>query len=125
MEGKGRAPTGGTVASEREGGSGERAAAQARRGAGTVRAPLGLRGLLGRGGKGRLGRCAGPGWRGGPALLGQRTAGRRERCWAGGFGPKGEGNAGLLGCLGWFGSGWGFVFSSFFLFPFLLQTHTN
>ena len=30
MEGKGRAPTGGTVASEREGGSGERAAAQAR-----------------------------------------------------------------------------------------------
>ena len=77
---------------------------------------------------GRGNRLAGPGWRGGPALLGQRTAGRGERCWAVGFGPKGEGNAGLLGCLGWFGSGWGFVFSFFFYFLFfckLTQTSLN
>ena len=69
---------------------------------------------------GRGNRQAGPDWRGGPVLLGQRTAGRGERCWAVGFGPKGEGNAGLLGCLGWFGSGWGFVFSFLFFFFYFL-----
>ena len=60
-EGERRAPTGGAVVSEREGGSGERDAAQARWGAGTGRArsagPWQFAGLR-RGGK--LGRGAGP-----------------------------------------------------------------
>ena len=73
---------------------------------------------------GRGNRQAGPGWRGGPALLGQRTAGRGERCWAVGFGPKGRET---LGCwAAWAGLGpVGVLCFLFFLFPFLLQTHTN
>jgi len=49
-EGEMRAPTGGAVVSEREGGSGGRDAARRRRGGvreRAVRAPLGLGGLLG------------------------------------------------------------------------------